>query len=122
MRMRPFLAIFSVVTICATSGAGQRMHTPKKSSSSPNVFDSVERTATDSQEPSSAELASRRLERRAKVAELNRELEGIISAASGLEERLKATDANNIVSLDLQKQGKHLEETARKIRKKISEL
>ncbi len=75
-----------------------------------------------SQQPSSAERAALRQQRQAKLADLNLELDAVIHTASDLQERLKTTDPNNTVSVDLRNQGKRLEESARKIHKQIGSL
>jgi hypothetical protein len=101
----------------------QKNHTLDwKTGASPNVFDQMDKQGNGSQQPSPAEHAALRQQREGKLADLSRELDAIIHAASDLQERLKTADPNNAVSIELRDQGKRLEESARKIHKQIGSL
>jgi t-SNARE complex subunit (syntaxin) len=119
-----FLPLLAVLLLAfAVDVLGQKKHNLNwKTGASPNVFDTVEKQGNGSQQPSAAERAALRQQREAKLADLSRELDAIIHAASDLQERLKTADSNNTVSVELRNQGKQLEESARKIHKQIGSL
>ncbi|MGB0037032.1 MAG: hypothetical protein WBP79_16305 [Candidatus Acidiferrales bacterium] len=123
MRIRALLFPGVLVLVCTAGLSGQKAHRLEwKTGSSPNVFDQVEQQGEAGKQPSSLEQTAIRHQRQTKMAELSRELGDIIHSASDLQERLKATDPNKVVSVELLNQGKQLEEAARKVHKKISSL
>ena len=123
MWIRSFLFLGFFVLASAFPLPAQKNHTLDwKTGASPNVFDQLDKQGNGSQQPSLAEHAALRQQREAKLADLSRELDAIIHAASDLQERLKTTDPNNTVSVELRNQGKRLEESARKIHKQIGSL
>ena len=123
MRIRFLPSILVVSLVFSASLAGQKNHTLDwKSGATPNVFDQMERQADGSKQATAAQLAALRREREAALADLSRELDGVIQSATELQSRLKGVDPNTVVSVELRNESKQLEDLAKKIRKQIGSL
>ena len=93
-----------------------------KPPSPPNVFDRLEKQSTQSREEQLRQQAAVREQRRAKLAELDRDLLRLNELAQNLQKRLKAIDLDITLPADLSRQSQELERVARQIHKQIRAL
>ena len=106
-------------------GSAQESHrrpNPTPPSRPADIFDQMERQADGSKQATAAQPAALRREREAALADLSRELDGVIQSATELQSRLKGVDPNTVVSVELRNESKQLEDLAKKIRKQIGSL
>lgn len=88
----------------------------------PNVFEQLEKQATESQKEDRARQAAARQQRNANLAELDRELPRLIELAQDLRKQLNASDVETTLPVDLERQAQEVEQIARRIHKQIRSL
>jgi len=93
-----------------------------KPPSQPNPFEELEKQAAESKKKDHARQVAAREQHKASRAELNRELPRLIELAQNLQKQLNATDVENALPADLERQANKIERAARQIHKRVRGL
>ncbi len=117
------LILFGLLTSLGSPAQESHRRPNPSAPSQPNVFDQLERqTKNESRREQLARQAAERKQRQAELAQLADEVPRLIGLAHDLQERLKSTDLDTTLPIDLRQQGQKLERLAREINKRIRGL
>lgn len=119
-RLAALLLAVLLTSLVAPAQTSHRQPNPKQGSE-PNVFDQIEQQGREQRQQPLAWQAARE-QRKARLAELDRELVRLLELAQDLQRRLKATDLDATLPADLSRQAQELERVARSIHKHIRSL